>query len=310
MKMLPIPVGVQHCMIVDFLHAITRLVDVVPDYIYAARRRRHGRKLLLLDSFVLTTIAAEPLFAQSVLKMIWGNNYIVAVSVVHLMETAEHWRWPQICEFISSVPFEIVPNSDDITALEVRRYPKPIVLPIIFSSEDSSFSQVELAEALKLHSQGKAKLFDLNYRLCNQELLNALQENAKLIRATIKGKDRSNYWSRFKSDSIQNMLTPEQNSFMETHSALGATIDINCIKSLVAQCAVIFEEYYVQGKDGRPSDIIDFFQFAYLPYVEIAVMDKARVNAAREINRKKWLDHEINVIDINSLRQMATEFHT
>jgi hypothetical protein len=259
---------------------------------------------------VLTTIAAEPLFAQSVLKMIWGSNYMVAVSVVHLMETAEHRRWPQICEFISSIPFEILPNSDDITALEVRRYPKPIVLPIIFSSEDSSFSQAELAEALKLHSQGKVKQFDLNYRHYHIELFNTMQENAKLLRASTKGKNRSDYWSRFKNGSIPNMLTPEQNIFMETHSALGAAIDINCIKSLVAQCAVIFEEYYVQGKDGGPSDIVDFFQFAYLPYVELAVMDKARVNAAREINRKKWLDHKLNVIDINNLRQMATEFHT
>jgi len=75
-----------------------------------AQHSQPGTKKLLLDTFVLTNIAADQNLGREVAKFIISENYVVAVSVIHLVEAVAHTRWADICDYLGSVPYQILPN--------------------------------------------------------------------------------------------------------------------------------------------------------------------------------------------------------
>lgn len=57
--------------------------------------------------------------------------------------------------------------------------------------------------------------------------------------------------------NVLKFLFPDHKAFVEEQVAKSQEIKIECFKSSYIQALTIFLEYYVQGKDGKLSDIGD-----------------------------------------------------
>ena len=72
------------------------------------------------------------------------------------------------------------------------------------------------------------------------------------------------------------MLHPRYRDFLQEKVSKSEEIKIVCFKSVFIQALAIFLEYYVQNKEGKLSDVADFYQLSYVPYVDLSIVDKER----------------------------------
>src|SRR5688500_12695507 len=104
------------------------------------------KRLLYLDTFATVRVVSDAALAAATRAYIAAEGYILAVGTMNLMELVS-WpkRWSEVSAFVSSVPFCIAQNADEIAAKEIAAYPNELAsLPIGFSSSDHSFSAAEL----------------------------------------------------------------------------------------------------------------------------------------------------------------------
>ena len=144
---------------------------------------------LFLDHFALVQIATDQPLAVAAKEFISANEYTLIVGVMNLVE-AHGWRkrWSEVADFISSVPFCIARNPEEITDNEVRNYPNEISLPTGFCSSNGAYSRTELKAAIENNLKGKVASFDEHYRDEQQRILEAILINRRSFPPEENGK--------------------------------------------------------------------------------------------------------------------------
>ncbi len=80
----------------------------------------------------------------------------------------------------------------------------------------------------------------------------------------------------FLNTSVLAMLHSRYRDCLQEKVSKSEEIKIVCFNSFI-QALAIFLEYYVQNKEGKLSDVADFYQLSYVPYVDLSIVDKERV---------------------------------
>lgn len=254
-----------------------------------------GKSFLYLDTFALVRVASDAALASSARNYFATNDFFLTISAMNLMELVS-WpkRWSEVVSFVSSVPFCVAQNVDEIAAAEVACYPNELAsLPLGFCSLDHSFSADALSNALALHLQGKVSEFARVYRAGYREVLEVILEKRKSFPPDSPARYSRVEREMFMQSSVLSVLFPVHGDFLaralaEARAAGGNEgINIARFKSVYIQALAIFVEYYVQKKAGKPSDLGDILQLGLLPYVDIAVLDNERCNLIHRFNREK-----------------------
>jgi len=213
-------------------------------------------------------------------------------------------RWTEVADFISSVPFYIAQNPEEITDNEVLNYPNEVALPISFRSSDYSYSRAELEEAIEINLQGKISSFDKRYRSEQQNILEAILNNRSSFPPEKNGKYSSYQRWLFLQTNILKLLFPTYGDFLKEKASKSQEIRIECFKSIYIQVLAIFLEYYVQRKDGKPSDVGDFYQLSYIPYVSLAVVDNERNDLIQRMNRTSAFPKRLSAHNLAQFRNI------
>jgi hypothetical protein len=262
-----------------------------------------SRKTIFLDSFAIVRIVANPSFMELVKQFIANENYTLIIGVMNLIEFYR-WkkRWEEISEFISSVPFCIAPNPEQLTDAEVHNYPEEITLPIAFCSSDHSYTRIELQEAIEANLSGKISVFDQRYRKEQGNILQSILDNRRTFPPEENGKYSTFQRWLFLNTNVMRFLLPTYKEFLEQRLSKQEEIKIGCFKSIYIQVLALFLEYYVQRKDGKPSDIGDLFQLSHIPYVDYAVVDNERSDLLQRMNRGGFFRTELPVYNLAQFR--------
>jgi hypothetical protein len=244
-------------------------------------------------TFALTKISTDPALRAATIKYIHANSYILIVSIMNLMELYT-WtrRWSEVADFISSVPFCIAENPEQILTLEVEHYPNPIELPVTFCSSDHSFSNAELKEATEINLKTKVALFEMAFYRIVINILPMRTASIRLLRQWV-----------FMQSNVLRFLFPSYVSFVEEQKASAQVINIESFKSAYIQALIIFLEYCVQKKGGKSPDIGDIYQLAIIPYVDFAVMDNERNDFFKRINQGNLFPEKLNTCNLAQSRK-------
>jgi hypothetical protein len=262
-------------------------------------------KTIYLDTFALTGISTDPALLAATVKYIHANSYVLIVGIMNLMELYT-WpkRWPEVSDFISSVPFCIAENPEKILALEVEQYPDVINLPVAFCSSEHSFSKTEIKEAIEINLKTKVALFEKKYRGQYQDILEEILSDRKRYRPSENGKYSVAQRFTFMQINVLKFLFPDYQSFVEEQRAKSQIVKIESLKTAYIQTLIIFLEYYIQKKDGKSSDIGDIYQLAILPYVDLAVIDNERNDLFQRINQGNLFPEKLNTCNLAQFRKI------
>jgi hypothetical protein len=276
------------------------------------------KQILYLDTFASVRVASDAALAAATRTYIADKGYTLAVGTMNLMELVS-WpkRWSEVLSFVSSVPFCIAQNSDEIAAKEVAAYPNELAsLPVGFSSSDHSFSATELRDALSFHLEGKIADFAGKYRNNTEDTLKTILAKRESFQPEKSGKYSSIERQMYMQSSVLSMLFPEHRDFLRRALATAKTegrkegINIDRFKSVYIQALAIFLEFYVQKKAGKLSDLGDIIQLSLIPYVDLAVLDKERNNLVQRLNRDKLFPSYLRACNLSDFiaKMTATSY--
>src|SRR4030095_12095377 len=132
-------------------------------------------KRVYLDTFAFVKIAADASKAEAARRYLEEGGWELVVGALNLLEIYS-WPscWSSVAAFISSVPFCIAQNSDEVADAEVARYPDRITLPTSFRSSDSTFSGADLGKVLEEILRVKIALFNRGFKGRYQEVLRSI----------------------------------------------------------------------------------------------------------------------------------------
>jgi hypothetical protein len=266
-------------------------------------------KTIYLDTFALINISADRSLMSAVKEYIDTTSYILIVGIMNLIEIYS-WpkRWSAVSEFVSSVPFCIAQNPEKILPLEIQNYPNRIDLPVAFCSLEHSFSQVELKDAIEINLKEKIASFGRNYRSQHKSILKSILKERVDYAPDENGKYSTIKKWIFMQTNVLKFLFPDHTIFVEEHKSKSQEIKIECIKSAYIQVLIIFLEYYVQRKEGKPSDIGDIYQLAIVPYVDLAVVDNERNDLFQRINRDGLFTEKLNTCNFSQFKKAITAY--
>lgn len=252
-------------------------------------------RTLFLDTFALFEIAKSPERVTAVQHYVRSRDFIVVTSSQIMAEAyPNQQRWNDIAGFLASLPFCIAEVVDKLAEREAKAYPETTALHMEFCSADITFSQEELKDAILLNLQGKVAGFHKPLRAMAQKMYDALKEAQRTFMPPEEnGRYSRSQRERFLQIGVLQALPPEYLGKWQAILARDEAIDIVRFKSVYLQQLAIWLEYYEQRKPGKLSDIGDFVQLGYLPYLDEAILDKERVNLVGRINRLKVLAHEL-----------------
>lgn len=246
-------------------------------------------KTLYLDTFATVRVASDPVSAASARDYIKFAGFELVIGAVNLLEIfAWPKRWSEALDFISSVPFSIAQNPEEVVAVEVANYPNPVRdLPVAFRSLDYSFSPVEVREALEVNLMSKIATCSVSFRGLYKQIWKGILTNRSSFPPEKAGKYSPLERHTFLQINVLQLLYPDHRRFLTSILASGQEIKIELFRSVYLQCLAIFLEYYVQKKEGKASDIGDIYQLGLVPYMDLAVVDNERHNLVQRINRDK-----------------------
>jgi hypothetical protein len=267
------------------------------------------RKLIFLDAFVLIRGAEDNAFADLTRKYIEAEQYTLLVGLMNLIEIYK-WKkhWPQICDFIASIPFCIAPDPRRIADAEISSYPNRSDLPTVFCSSEHAFSRTELKEAIEINLEQVISSFERDYRATYRDIWASILSNRATFLPEENGKYSSTQRWLFLQHNVFKWLYPEHSEFLHSLTARSQEIKTECFRSVYIQMLAIFLEYYVHKKDGKASDIGDFYQLSVLPHVELAVVDNERRDLIEKINRQQLFPDKIPAHNYSEFRQIIQEW--
>ncbi len=251
------------------------------------------KRFLYLDTFALVRVSSDAAFAESTKAYIAKEGFLLTVSAMNFIELVS-WpkRWAEVVSFVASVPFCIALNPDEIAAKEVACYPNELAsLPVGFFSSDYSYSAEVLNNALALNLEGKVVEFAREYRDNYRAALQVVVKKRESFLPEKSGKYSPSELQMFMHSSVLSMLFPVHRDFLaralSEAQAEGQSEGINVarFKAAYIQALAIFVEYYVQKKEGKPSDMGDILQLGIIPYVEMSVLDHERCDLIHRFNR-------------------------
>lgn len=266
-------------------------------------------RFLYLDTFASVQIASDSELAAQTKNYIANEGFTLVVGVMNLIELFS-WskRWPEFVSFVSSVPFCIVQNLEEVAAAEIASYPNELTcLPVGFSSAEHSFSEDELRDALSIHLKGKVSGFSRNFRGINKETFQSVLDNRILFPPEKAGKYTPAERWMFLQSSVLKMLCPTHQDFFKRVLSSGEEINIERFKSVYIQALAIFAEYYVQKKPGKVSDIGDIYQLGLVPYVDLAVLDIERNNLIQRFNREGLFPGSLRTCSISDFKAKVSK---
>jgi hypothetical protein len=241
---------------------------------------------------------------------IGSNGYVLVVGVMNLIEVhRQKKRWADVAGFAASVPFCIAQNPELITEQEVLAYPSDITLPIGFRSSDYPYSPATLKEAIEINLRDRVSSFDRWYRNEQRGILESILNNRGTFPPDDDGKYSQFQLWLFLQTNVLRTLYPKHEQFLHRELSRSREIDIRCFKSIYIQVLAIFLEYYVQKKDGKPSDIGDIYQLSYVPYVSLGVLDKERDNLVQRMNQTGLYVNKLSVCNLTEFRRMVETGH-
>jgi len=264
-----------------------------------------SNKLLFLDSFVFIRMAEDTNLATAVKSYIISNEYTLIIGVMNLIEVYK-WQkyWAQVCDFVASVPFCVAQNSEQISETEVSKYPDKIDLPTAFCSSDYSFSKTELEDAIEVNLRNKISSFEKHYRINYRAVWESILNNRNSFPPDENGQYSPAQRWLFLQTNVLKWLYPYHRDFLKQNVSASKEIKIECFKSVYIQMLAIFLEYYVQRKDGKPSDLGDFSQLSVLPYVAFAVFDNERYDLIQRINRQNLFPETLPGCNLAQFRKV------
>jgi hypothetical protein len=273
---------------------------------WALRMLSMTNKYLFLDSFVFIRIAEDAQLANEVRDYITVNNFTLVVGVMNLIEVYK-WKkyWEPVIELISSVPFCIAENPEKIAMSEVSSYPNEINLPTGFCSSESSFTETDLKKAIEVNLRKKISAFERSYRNYYRDVWKAILDNRKGFSPENDGKYSPSQKQIFLQINVLKWLYPNHKKFLEQQIFQSKEIKIERFKSVYIQILAIFLEYYIQQKDGKPSDVGDFYQLSILPYVDLAVLDNERCNLIGRINKQNIFSENLPATNLAEFRKIV-----
>jgi hypothetical protein len=264
-----------------------------------------AKKTIFLDSFTFIRLAEDPAFSLAAKNYLLSGEYTLVIGVMNLIEIYK-WRtyWREISDFISSVNFCITQNPDQVANAEVLNYPTKISLQTEFCSSDFSYSKAELINAIETNLDGKIALFEKSYRDNYEDIWKAIINNRSSFPPEDNGKYSSSQRWIFLQTNVMKLLYPNHRLFMQKQVSEPNGLKIECFKSILIQTLAIFLEYYVGKKDGKASDVGDFYQLSVVPYVDLAVLDKERNSLIQKINRQGLFPEKLSTFNLEQFKNL------
>ena len=265
-----------------------------------------NNKTIFLDHFALVRVTSDQLFAAIVKEFVISNEYTLIIGVMNLIELYR-WkkRWSEVIDLIASMPFCIAQNPEEITDSEIRNYPKEISLPTGFCSSDYTYSYTDLKGAIEINLRGKIASFDRRYRDEQQNILEDILNNRNSFPPEEDGRYSSYQRWLFLQTNVLKLLFPTHGDYLKRQLGKSQEIRIECFKSIFIQVLAIFLEYYVQKKDGKPSDIGDLYQLSYIPYISLAVVDNERNDLIQRMNRTGLFSKRLPACNLAQFRDIV-----
>ncbi|HTP08829.1 MAG TPA: hypothetical protein VMP08_11305, partial [Anaerolineae bacterium] len=180
-----------------------------------------------------------------------------------------------------------------------------IVLPVGFRSSDYSYSSAELKNALEVNLRDRISSFDQWYRNEQRGILETILNNRSTFPPEEGGKYSPFQRWLFLQTNVLRMLYPKHRDFLNEQASQSHEIRIDCFKSAFIQALAIFLEYYVQKKDGKPSDIGDFYQLSLVPYVAAAIVDNERKDLIQRVNRTGLFPKDLPAFSLAESRSIC-----
>jgi hypothetical protein len=212
-----------------------------------------------------------------------------------LIEIYKHnTSWDNILDLIASVPFVIAKNIDIVHDTEVKNYPDEISLPFSIYSSPLGSNKETIINAFKINMIAKISEFARKNDLLAREILKSILLEKQNVPPDDGGKYSAFQFWLFLESNLLNMLREKHPDFIKKYLPKQG-FDESLFKSFNMGSAVIFYEYYVQNKEGKFSDIGDFWHLSYLPYCHYAVLDNERLNLIYRIKndaRIKTIAHK------------------
>jgi len=250
-------------------------------------------------------MAEDVQLAIEVRDYILSNHHTLVIGVMNLIEVYK-WKkyWEPVFDFISSVPFCIAHNPEQIAAFEVLKYPDTIDFPTGFCSSGSSFSQATLKKAIEVNMRKKIASFEKHYRSTYRGIWKAILNDKQSSPPEKAGKYSLFQRWLFLQTNVLRWLYPDHKKFLEQQLSQSKEIKIECFKSVYIQVLAVFLEYYVQQKNGKPSDVGDFYQLSILPYVDSAVLDNERCDLIRRMNQQNLFQKTLPAMNLAQFRKI------
>ena len=211
-----------------------------------------GTKKVYLDTFALVKVGADASLRQAARRYFEDDERELVVGALNLVEVYPHQRrWSEVANFISSVPFCIAQNPDQVADAEVARYPEATTLPVVFRSSDHRFSSAELGDAIVGNMRLKIASFNRNFRDQYEETLQALLEDRNSFPPDSGRRHSAAQKWIFLQKAVLAMLSPRHLSFLKKLHASQELIKIELFRSVYIQALAVYLEYHVQKKKGK-----------------------------------------------------------
>lgn len=266
------------------------------------------QKLLFLDTFILTDAGEDKEFANQLIEYILRDNWTLTLNTMSLIEVYGRQQCLEgFLEFLVKVPFVIVGDFLKILEAEVLAYPAAAALPIGYCSSSCPNKEI-LKQAIHINLVDKIAPYSESYRArqkgCHEAMLLRRDSFMRDLR-TKPGK--FNKWLFLQSDILET-LYKEHRDFVLKFKKRSEYIQIELFKSALIQSLSIYVEYYIQRKNGKRSDVGDFFHLPLIPYVSMAVLDKEKVNLIDKIRKTEKINDLAHCLTYDEFRtQLVAE---
>ncbi|SRR5258706_6608414 len=268
-----------------------------------------NKRTIFLDTNVLLELGKFPDWAETVRNFIEQNNFVLVIGVMHLIEIYKWKRyWSEIADFISSVPFVISEKPENITDVEVANYPNEIPLPTTFESTHYQYSKDELKQAIEVNLKEKVYIFEKNYRSYYRSIWQGMLDTRKTYPPS-NGKNYSD--AELKVFFLMNVMTwlnaAGHQAFLRKKVDASEVIILERFKSIYLPLVAILVEYYVGKKNGKPSDVGDFYQLGIIPYVDISVLDNERHDLIERVKRQELFPQALSTYNISKFKEQISK---
>lgn len=260
---------------------------------------------LYLDSFVFSKLAADPQFKNAATQWILDQKYTLVFSVINLIELYPHSkRRDAILDFICSVPFAIASNIEHLIDEEVRLYPKAAKLPLVFSSKASKFNAAQLRYAIAQNLEERISSFKPAFANATRSTFNTILQKRDSGEVSFTKPDEIHL---FLMSSVLSMLNLDYGEFLKREKSAGRAIETSLFRVYNLQALAIYTEFYKQNKKGKESDIPDFMQLGFVPYLGLSVLDNERVDMLNRISRMNLGDIQFKYFNLAEFRSLCYE---